>query len=78
VVLRRDREQVAAVLRDERDAAGVNAVGLAAVTARQHSRAGRQRRRDIDDALPGGDELLSEQPSQAGGALDRPHPLGPG
>ena len=43
VVVGRDREQVAMVQRDEGDAARVDAVGLAAVPARQHPSARRQR-----------------------------------
>ena len=77
VVVGRDAREVVAVLGDERDAARVDAVGLAAVAALEHAGAGGQRRGDVDDGLAGGDELLGQQPSQAAGALDRPDALRP-
>lgn len=51
VVIGADRCQVAAVLGDDRDAVGVDAVGLAAVAGLQRAGAGSQSRGDFDDGL---------------------------
>ena len=43
----------------------------------EHAGAGGQRRRDVDDGLAGGDELLGQQSSETAGAFDRPDALRP-
>ena len=51
---------------------------LAAVAALEHAGASGQRRGNVHHGLARCDELLSQQPSQAAGALDRPDALRPG
>ena len=77
VVIRGDPREVVAVLGDERDAASVDAVGLASVAALEHASAGGQRRRDVDDSLAGAEQLLGQQSPETAGALDRPDALRP-
>ena len=50
-------------------------VVLRSLRRTQQTHPGRQGRRDIDNMFPGGEQLLGEQPAQAGGGLDRPHPV---
>jgi len=78
VVVRRDPREVIAVLGDDGDAARVDAVALAAVAALEHAGASGQRRGNVHHGLARCDELLSQQPSQAAGVLDRPDALRPG
>jgi hypothetical protein len=78
VVVRRDPREVIAVLGDDGDAARVDTVALAAVAALEHAGASGQRRGNVHHGLVRCDELLSQQPSQAAGALDRPDALRPG
>jgi hypothetical protein len=77
VIIRADGQKVGAVLGDGGDAAGVDAVGLAAVTGLQHAGARGQRRGHVEHGLAGGDELLGEQAPETAGAFDGPHPLRP-
>ena len=66
------------MLGDNGDAAGVDAVALAAVAALKHTGARGQRRRNVNDGLAGCDELLGQQSSKTAGAFDRPDALRPG
>src|SRR5829696_1319415 len=77
VVVGSHGREVVAVLGDDRDAAGVDAVALAPMAALEHAGAGGQRRWNIDDALAGGDEPLGQQPTEASGAFNRPASLRP-
>src|SRR5215212_4247696 len=77
VVVGSHGREVVAVLGDDRDAAGVDAVALAPMAALEHAGAGGQRRWNIDDALAGGDEPLGQQPAEASGAFNRPASLRP-
>jgi hypothetical protein len=73
-ILETDSLQSVVTQRDDRCRAGIVAVGLVAVVVVQEPDACRQPRRDVDDWLAGGDELLSEQRTCSGRTLDRPQP----
>ena len=77
VIIRGDAGEIGALSGDERDGAGVDAVGLAAVSRLEGPHPRREGRGHIDDVLAGGDELLGQQLAQAAGALDAPAALGP-
>ena len=77
VIIRGDAGKIGALSGDERDRAGVDAVGLAAVSRLEGPHPRREGRGHIDDVLAGGDELLGQQLAQAAGAFDAPAALGP-
>ena len=77
MVLELDPVEPPVVLSDRSDRDGIGDVGLAAVARPQEPRSCRQLGWDIQDGLPGGDELLGDAATEAGGALDGPLPIGP-
>ena len=77
VIIRGDAGQIGALSGDERDRAGVDAVGLGAVSRLEGPHPRREGRGHVDDMLAGGDELLGQQLAQAAGAFYAPAALGP-
>ncbi len=77
VIIRADAGEIGALSGDERDRAGVDAVGLAAVARLEGPHPRREGGGHVDDMLADGDELLGQQLAQAAGALDAPAALGP-
>jgi hypothetical protein len=67
-----DLAELGVTHRDHRGGAGVMRVGLVVVARVQQPHPRRERRRDIDDGLAGGDQLLGEQRAEPGRGLDRP------
>jgi hypothetical protein len=74
MILERDRPEVPVAQRDDRGGASVVRVGLALAARVQESRSRRQRRRNINHILTRRDELLGQQRSDSGRALNRPQP----
>lgn len=74
MVLGDDRTQTSLAAGDDGDRAGVMTIGLGALLVVQQSHPRCQRRRDIDHRHTDRHQLLSEQCTGAGGALDRPQP----
>jgi hypothetical protein len=74
VILEADLSQPAVAQRDDRGGAGVVGVAFVTVLAVQQPHPGGQLGRHVHDRLTGSDQLLSEQRTGPGGALDRPQP----
>ena len=77
VVICADSREIGSLCGDDRDRAGVDVVGLAAVAHLEGPHPRRQGRGHVDDMLAGGDESLGQQLTQAASAFDRPAALGP-
>ena len=77
VIVRADSREIGSLGGDDRDRAGVDVVGLAAVARVEGPHPRRQGRGHVDDVLADGDELLGQQLAQAASALDRPAALWP-
>lgn len=77
VVISGDAGEVGALDSDECDPAGVDVVGLAAVSGLQQPGSSGQRGWDVDDDLTGGDETLGEQLAEPVGSFDSPTSVGP-
>ena len=78
VVVGRDAAQPAGVVRrDDGDAGGVDAVGLAAVAGLQQPGPSGQGGRHVDDRLADADQSLGEEAPEPVGAFDGPGPLRP-
>ncbi len=67
-----DRPQSAHAGADQGDGVRVGGVGLAALSGGEHPCPRRELRGHVDDVLASADELLGEQRSDPGGALDGP------
>jgi hypothetical protein len=55
------------------DDVGIDGVGLAALTGREHPGSRRELRGHVNDSLAVGDQALGHVPADAVAALDRPH-----
>jgi len=70
-----DRSETRRAHRRDGDRAGVVRVVLVRLPRPQQPHPRRQRRRHIDDALAGVDELLGEEVAEPASGLDRPRPF---
>ena len=71
MVICADSREIRSLGGDDRDRAGVDAVGLAAMARLEDPHSRREGRGHVCDVLAGGDELLGQQIAQAAGALER-------
>ena len=75
-VLHRDRAQPLVTQRRDRSGQRIIGVVLRPPPRAEQADLRRQGRRDVDDVLPGPDQLLSQQEPQPARGLDRPPPVG--